>query len=105
MGNQASSPGGGGGGGLWGLDAPLDTALEQQQQQEQGRRRQQSQSQQSQQHGLDFSGLHLDGEPWAEAQQDAAFLSKVQKRLLDPALVAALQLEDGRQEEQVCERG
>lgn len=45
--------------------------------------------------GLDFGALFVEGEPWAEAQQRAAFLARVQRRLLDPAFVAALQLEEG----------
>ncbi len=50
---------------------------------------------------LDFGALFVDGEPWAEAQQRAAFLSRVQRRLLDPAFVAPLQLEEGRRAEEV----
>jgi hypothetical protein len=49
----------------------------------------------------DFGALFLEGEPWAEAQHRAAFLSRVQRRLLDPAFVAPLQLEEGRRAEEV----
>lgn len=41
---------------------------------------------------LDFSCLYIDGEAWNDAQGQASFLSKVQKSLLDPSFVSALQL-------------
>jgi mannitol/fructose-specific phosphotransferase system IIA component (Ntr-type) len=40
----------------------------------------------------DFSTLFVDGEAWNDAQHHASFLSKVQKCLLDPSFVSALQL-------------
>eukprot|EP00624_Nannochloropsis_granulata_P000973 evm.model.NODE_14319_length_7238_cov_33.526665.1 len=43
---------------------------------------------------LDFSNIFLDGDAWQEAEQQATFLSKINQRLLDPSLVAALHLDD-----------
>lgn len=51
---------------------------------------------------LDFNALFVDGENWSDAQNNDCFLSKVQRCLLDPSFVSALQLDTG--DEQVSIR-